>query len=465
MNRNLFSSPLFAFPTKKQNRKSTLPVWAAVALFLFFHGTILLAGTTYYVSTSGSDSASGSSTKPFKTINKAASVAHAGDTVNVRSGVYKQLVRISSRGISTAWTKSMAPLLPGCHPDGSGTSDTSLVSISGKYVVFKNFEVRYASRSGVSVGNTNNVRIEGNSIHNSVRGGIYIYASSTGGVTDITVKGNKVYNNCLVNQSHSTSGGWPYALGMHRALRMTVSDNIVYKNQGEGIGIGMTDYALVTGNTVYDNYSVEIYLDNARYSTVDSNMIYSTGDTKYYRSGAPANGITAANENSGTGAYPCNYDKIVNNIVIGGKRGFSYGDYGAGGGIRNSLIANNTFYKATSALLEIDASNHSGTVIQSNIFYQTGTASMAKVPSSGITYRSNCWYGGNPGSASGSGDIKANPQLVSAGGLSPIYYKLTSLSPCIKKAYKSSVVASDYWKAIRSVSYDIGAHEFSLSPD
>jgi len=420
---------------------------------------------TYYVSTTGSDSKSGSSSNPFKTISKAATVAHAGDTVYVRAGVYKQLVKISSKGSSSAWITFQPYPGESAVIDGTGTaSDSTLVTISGQYVAVKNFEIRYATRSGVSISSTKYVRLENNTIHHSTRGGIYIYSGSFGGVTDIVVQGNTVYNNCLVNSKHSTTGGWPYAVGVHEGARVTFQNNIVYKNQGEGIGIGMSDYATVAHNTVYDNYSVEIYLDNARYSTVDGNLVYNTGDTTYYRSGQPANGISAANENSGTNAYTLNYDKVINNIVIGGKRGFYYGNYGAGGGIKNSVIANNTFYKATTTVLGIDSANCSGTVIANNIFYQTGSASLTSISGTGISYHNNCWYGGNPGSAAGSGDVKSNPLLMNPGGFVAVYYKLSSLSPCIKRGSSLSDPKQDFWQSGRTTSYDIGAHEFSLSP-
>ena len=44
--------------------------------------------TTYYVATTGSDSAAGTQAAPFKTITKATSVAVSGDTVTVRGGTY-----------------------------------------------------------------------------------------------------------------------------------------------------------------------------------------------------------------------------------------------------------------------------------------------------------------------------------------------------------------------------------------
>ncbi|GAB2483867.1 hypothetical protein GCM10008929_05980 [Alkalibacterium psychrotolerans] len=54
----------------------------------------------YYVSKNGSDSADGSQGQPFLTINKAASVAIAGDTVTVHEGVYREWVKPKNAGLS-----------------------------------------------------------------------------------------------------------------------------------------------------------------------------------------------------------------------------------------------------------------------------------------------------------------------------------------------------------------------------
>ncbi|MCK4792198.1 MAG: DUF1565 domain-containing protein, partial [Desulfobacteraceae bacterium] len=47
---------------------------------------------TYYVATNGSDENPGSEAKPFRTIQKAAGVARAGDTILLRGGVYSEAV-------------------------------------------------------------------------------------------------------------------------------------------------------------------------------------------------------------------------------------------------------------------------------------------------------------------------------------------------------------------------------------
>jgi len=54
----------------------------------------------YYVAKNGSDQNKGTRQHPFLTINKAASVAVAGDTVTVREGVYREWVKPKYKGLS-----------------------------------------------------------------------------------------------------------------------------------------------------------------------------------------------------------------------------------------------------------------------------------------------------------------------------------------------------------------------------
>lgn len=58
------------------------------------------AATSYYVATTGSDTNSGTLASPFRTIQKAASVAVAGDTVHIRAGTYRETVTPTNSGSS-----------------------------------------------------------------------------------------------------------------------------------------------------------------------------------------------------------------------------------------------------------------------------------------------------------------------------------------------------------------------------
>jgi hypothetical protein len=59
-------------------------------------------GDTFYVSTSGSDNNTGSSSSPFRSIGKAANLAGPGDTVIIRAGTYRESISLKNNGTATA---------------------------------------------------------------------------------------------------------------------------------------------------------------------------------------------------------------------------------------------------------------------------------------------------------------------------------------------------------------------------
>jgi parallel beta-helix repeat protein len=58
-------------------------------------------GTRYWVATTGSDTNSGTSAEPFRTINHAAQVAVAGDVVTIRAGTYEETVQVKNSGTAS----------------------------------------------------------------------------------------------------------------------------------------------------------------------------------------------------------------------------------------------------------------------------------------------------------------------------------------------------------------------------
>src|SRR5262249_723620 len=61
--------------------------WPLMAIFFLTIPT-LAHSTTYYVATTAIDSKPGTQTQPFQTIQKAANIVKAGDTVYVADGTY-----------------------------------------------------------------------------------------------------------------------------------------------------------------------------------------------------------------------------------------------------------------------------------------------------------------------------------------------------------------------------------------
>ncbi len=424
---------------------------------------------TYYVATTGNDSNSGTFSQPFRTLGKVASVVAAGDTVHVRGGVYALTSRLelSKNGAANARIVFQSYLTETATIDCSGLpADTNCVALSGSFIDFQGFEIRGSTRQGISAWGGRNLRIRNNRIHHSRRSGIYVgYDSLTS--ADVLIEGNTIYHNCQMNNPPSGSSGWPGAITIDQARYVTVTRNLVYENYGEGIGYVMSDQGLASQNEARDNYSVNIYLDNATNITVERNLVYSHYVLQFFRSDAPANGISMANEAGYDGSNPLNHNRIVNNIVAGARRGINYGSYELGGGLKDTIIAHNTVYSASQAVINIDAdAGHTNTVIANNIFYQSGGRPIiAHTFSAGITFHHNLWYGGSAGPGAGLGDINANPLLANPGGMTAADYRLLPGSPAIDAAGSGITVPVDYVGKSRPQGngYDIGAHEAGWS--
>lgn len=76
----------------------SFPAVSLFTLILAFAGVRVARAATYYVATSGADTNAGTEGKPFRTIQKAADIAVAGDRVIVRAGVYNESVNVKNSG-------------------------------------------------------------------------------------------------------------------------------------------------------------------------------------------------------------------------------------------------------------------------------------------------------------------------------------------------------------------------------
>jgi hypothetical protein len=72
-----------------------------VMLFVCASAVFGQSNSFFYVSKNGDDSNAGTQTAPWRTVQHAADTARAGSTVNVRGGVYGELVSINVSGNAT----------------------------------------------------------------------------------------------------------------------------------------------------------------------------------------------------------------------------------------------------------------------------------------------------------------------------------------------------------------------------
>lgn len=425
---------------------------------------------TYYVAPGGNDESPGTPDAPFLTITRGVSTLRPGDTLYVGGGRYNETVVIwGMRGTSSAPIRLVAYSGENPHIDGTGTAGDGVVSIGGgsSHITLDGFEVTSGPNHGISVYDADNVKIRWNHVHHNQGRGISVASSSSkpiGTTHHVLVEGNKVHHNVLANRARSASSGWQQGLSAWRAAYVDIIGNYVHENYGEGIDYIASDHGNISGNTVYDNFSVNIYLDNAQHTIVDRNYVvtgWSATPAEFYRNGSAAHGIAMANERYPE-QNPLTDIAITNNIVVRAHLALVYWDSEYGGGLHNTLIANNTFVHSSDLLLYIENGSpevHGTTIIENNIFYARAGNDYTRAPRS-VRYRANCWHNGNRGShRAGKGDVMAAPRLVNVKAINKADLKLRSSSPCIDAGTTQQRVTTDFWGTVRSGAYDIGAHE------
>lgn len=391
------------------------------------------SAATYYVAPNGNDTNKGTLAAPFASLDKATYTAGPGDTIYVRGGTYRFAKRqnLKGNGNSTAWENLTA--YPGEKPiiDESAFTETGDPIVSGgSYLKISGLEFRNSPTHGISMYGVNNFNIQNCTFRDAKSAGVYFGYKAIGTSYGLTVSGCEVVGCSKINAPVGKPS-WIPAIFVDNSTDITVQNNSVHGNYGEGIGLRMSRDGNVRGNTVYDNYSVCIYLDNAATMTVDNNFVYSTLDARFLRNGLPANGIQMARENV-PAPVPLDQITITNNVVTKCGVDLCYGSYQLAGGVSNLLVANNTFCGASSQLVSMDTDpNHRNNIFRNNIFYQFTTGSLTRgTAQKGLTFAANNWYGGKIAERQpGVGDFLGDPQMLAPGQNYVAAYVLSLTSP------------------------------------
>jgi len=258
-----------------------------------------------YVSPDGSDANPGTLEQPYKTINKAASVATAGDTIYVRGGVYVESVSVNNSGIAADPIRLMA--YPGETPiiDGQnklGANYGYLLRLYGNYIEVSGFEIRNSAGMCVKL-NGQHDRVSDLKVHHCHNNGILI--SGNYGV----VENNTVWQASQVNLNGVNGYGSSGISAGRYPDGAIIRDNFVYDNWGEGVSTFEATNTLIEGNEIRDNWSANLYISDSTGVVARDNVIYTTPDSPV-QSGSRA-GILMGDER----CSPCS----ANNTVVGNR--------------------------------------------------------------------------------------------------------------------------------------------------
>jgi hypothetical protein len=370
-------------------------------------------GVTYYVSTTGSDANPGTTTQPFRTIQRAADLVNPGDTVIVDDGIYtyngtnycspvKTVVCAARGGTSANWVVFKSKNRWGAKIDGqNNTVDNGWT---------------FQSNAGY-------VRIEGFEFYGmGSSGGSSSAIEAYSGGHDIEVVGNDVHD--VGRQCTQTTNG---LVGIYA----NQNNVVIEQNSIHDIGRfapGESGCSYPTGYIGYQTHDHGIYLSAGDDVTVRNNLIYNI------------------RRGWGVQVYPNSRARlnILNNT-------FAFGNPDQHGhivlyqaAITDSNIKNNIFYQPTVAAIYIGGgATFTNTAIANNL---TDVGQIADATPSGIVFSGN--------------RVNTNPAFVNAAGLD---FHLQAGSPGIDAGQTLMLVTNDYEGRARpmGIAYDIGAYEYS----
>jgi nitrous oxidase accessory protein NosD len=251
------------------------------------------ASSTFYVSTTGSDTGAGSATAPWRTIAKAVATAPAGSTIRIFGGTYAAFV-VRRPGLT---------LSPASGSTVTVSGGTSAISILAGDTVVRGLRVTSATAQGIWVDSVADVLLSGLTVEDNLGHGIQIIRSTRVEVSDSQVTSNKMSG---VRELDGTTSG--------RYLRNVITDNGHDGADYNGDGLLLKGGgAVVRGNTILRNGDSPLYEHGIYASSVATGYVI---DDNVIRDNS-ASGIKA----SGSGT-------VTGNTISGSPRGVVFADAG-----------------------------------------------------------------------------------------------------------------------------------------
>ncbi|TSD01566.1 MAG: parallel beta-helix repeat-containing protein [Parcubacteria group bacterium Greene0714_4] len=287
--------------------------------------SIISTGTTYIVSPQGNDINAGTLEAPWKTAQKAADTARAGDTILFREGMYRD--GFTARYSGTKDAVITFRNFPGERPlfdfgvtnALSATKRIELQAVTNKaspisWIVIEGLEIKNA-HEGIRFYNATDVVIKNNTMHDTFYSGI----EGIGGLR-VTIDSNRVYRIGLKDLANKTND-----------------------DKNHGMHLTGSDYR-ISNNVIYDVRAYGIYLAGYPFS----NLKYTNEQYSRVRNALLANNVIAYSRfRAGVALWEdTTNSKIVNNIFYLNALNLSTGDTagidfiyaGAGHSIRNNIF-------------------------------------------------------------------------------------------------------------------------------
>lgn len=294
---------------------------------------------TFYVSNAGNDASDGSAATPWSTLQQAANVVNAGDTVIVRAGNY---TGFDLRRDGTASARITFQAEPGVNITARNPITPDGINLEGAdYVTIDGFNVSNMPRTGIRSVVNQHVIIRNNVLDNNRNWGVL-----TGYSDDVLIENNVASRSQVEHGIYVSNSG----------DRPIIRNNTIWGNRANGIhmngdrfagGDGIISGAIVEGNKIYGNGASGgsgINGDGVQDSIFRNNLLY---DSK-------ASGISLYQIDGGAGS---SNNQVVNNTVLVSSTG--RWALNIQNGSTGNTVRNNIFYNEHSFRGSVDISSDS----------------------------------------------------------------------------------------------------------
>lgn len=361
--------------------------------------------TTYFVSAIGSDSNTGTQTRPFRTIQRAADLVNPGDRVIVNDGTYRgsdsdstPIVTINRGGNERNYVIFQSANKWGAKLDGQNRRSAGIAFGKGvSYVRIQNFEIY-----GIATG-------------------------APGGAVGIDLENAGRFINIVGNNFHDIGKiCTDSAYGQDAIFGATTHDIVIEQNFIHDIGrFAPGENGCMPLSSYYQNHDHGIYIASGSSYTIQNNVFYNN-----------ARGWSIQ-------LYPhaLSHITIVNN-TFAAPNPYREGQILVGAAIASSVISNNIFYQPKIAGIDFDfVTGFQGLTVSNNL--STNELYVYNKTPIGVIYVKN----------------RTNREAVTVLIDLGVNFHLKTGSPAIGAGEHSNAPASDYDGVTRSNPPCIGAYE------
>jgi parallel beta-helix repeat protein len=314
------------------------------------------SGNKYYVSPSGNDSNPGTSAQPWKTLQHAADLVNAGDTIMILPGTYTKGLKLTRSGEPGKTIKFIGTDVSTTVIDGSSDERDCFFIEEADYISFENITIKNAMRAGIRLSYSDHIAIKNCRLADNVKWGIFTDFSDYTTIEDCETYGSREEHGIYISNSSDN---------------VEIRRNRCHDNAASGIqinadpsmgGDGISANCVIDSNICYENGKLggaAINLASVRDSVISNNVIYDNY----------AGGIAAWDDGQGD-SWGCRNLAIINNTIY----------FGAGEGrwcisLKNGSVdataLNNLIFGGTKGGIELDQTTFSAITADYNIFYSS----------------------------------------------------------------------------------------------